>query len=355
MAFKFKKIPLYIFIAANLLMVVAMNFCAYSSYLPPQMYPNWSFLGMVFPAFLILNLAFVVFWLVFKRRLAMVPVVGIAMCGWAVRTYCPVNFSGERPEGCIKVLTYNVMAFNKGEYPYWAENPIIAYIINSDADIVCLQEATDITKVDSLMTMLGKKYEHIEVQPGGSCLAVLSRYPILSVEKIVYESVSNTSFAYEILKGEDTILVVNNHLESFRLTSADKDDYEHLLKHPKDDDAEEKYDSLTVKLTSANAVRGAQADSVAAYIDRKAAKYVVACGDFNAPSISYTHHRLTRTLNDAYTRSGNGLGVSYNRNLMYFRIDHLLCSPNIKAYGAKVDSYSKASDHYPLFSYLELQ
>lgn len=355
MAFKFKKIPLYIFIATNLLVIVAMNFCAYSAYLPPQVYPNWSYFGMMFPAFFLMNFAFVGFWLVFKRKLALLSVAGMAMCGWAVRTFYPVNYKCERPDDCIKVLTYNVMHLNTTDYPYYSENPIVAYIRYSNADIVCLQEFKEIGETDSLWTILGEEYKYIDVQKNrGNDLVLLSRYPILSTERIVYESKTNVSYAYEVLKGEDTIMVINNHLESFRLTPEDKDDYKNLLKHPKDDEAKERYEGLTTKLAEANAVRGSQADSVAAYIERCKAKYVVACGDFNDVPVSYTHHRLTRILNDAYTRSGNGMGVSYNQSLMYFRIDNMLCSPNIEPYGAKVDDFIKASDHYPLYCYLKL-
>ena len=62
-----KKIPLFIFIAINLLFVVAMIFCAYTSMLPPQDYPKFSYFGLMFPVFLAVNILFVLFWLVTKH------------------------------------------------------------------------------------------------------------------------------------------------------------------------------------------------------------------------------------------------------------------------------------------------
>lgn len=43
-------------------------------------------------------------------------------------------------ENVLKVLTYNVMGFGYKGHTEDAPNPIIRYIANSGADIVCLQE-----------------------------------------------------------------------------------------------------------------------------------------------------------------------------------------------------------------------
>ena len=80
---------------------------------------------------------------------------------------------------------------------------------------------------------------------------------------------------------------------------------------------------------------------------------MIVCGDFNTSPISYTHRRLTEYLNDAYTRTGNGVGNSYNRSGMYFRIDNILVSPDITPYGAIVDKSIKTSDHYPIFCFIK--
>ena len=50
--------------------------------------------------------------------------------------------------------------------------------------------------------------------------------------------------------------------------------------------------------------------------------------------------------------SGKGLGISYNQNKFYFRIDNILISPNLKAYNCTVDRSIKASDHYPIWCYI---
>lgn len=354
MKFKIKKIPQYIFIAINLLLVIAMNFCAYTTHLPSQVYPNYSYFGMMFPIFLIGSTAFIVFWLVFKRKYTLISLVGMLLCGSSIRCYCPLNVPTEPPEGCIKVMSYNVMGFGKHDTIPWEENRIVQYINHSQADIVCLQEAHG-TKKTSLNELFDSIYPYLAIDTikKEAYTAILSKFPILGKERIGYNSETNASFAYTLLLNRDTVLVVNNHFESYKLNDKDKDDYKTILKDPENDNNEQRYDSLIHKLKVANTTRAAQADSVAAYITKHPYKYILCVGDFNAPSLSYTHYRLTQLLDDAYTRSGNGPGISYNRSGMYFRIDNILISPNITPYRAKVDAFSKESDHYPIISQLK--
>ena len=68
--------------------------------------------------------------------------------------------------------------------------------------------------------------------------------------------------------------------------------------------------------------------------------------------ISYTHRVIAQNLNDAFTQSGRGLGVSYNQNKFYFRIDNILISKNLQSYNCTVDQSIKESDHYPIWCYI---
>lgn len=56
-----------------------------------------------------------------------------------------------------------------------------------------------------------------------------SRYPIVSRERIQYPSKGNLSMAYEIKKGNDTI-IVNNHLETTGLSVEDKSSFKSMVK-----------------------------------------------------------------------------------------------------------------------------
>ena len=344
-----------IFIAINIIVIVAMNFCAYTAYLHPTYHPNFSYFGLAFPVFLAANVLFFFFWLLRKNWLVFLPLVGMLACACSVRTFFPINYRPEAPEGSIKFMSYNVANFGgppmaKVDYD---QNPVVRYMLDSDADIICIQEG-NVAGSSKVAEVLSKTYPYIMTgsQDGCHFNACISKYPVLSSEQIHYESKTNRSYAYKLLIDDDTVLVVNNHFESYQLHTEDRDDYKKIIMHPKNDSTILRFDSLTHKLIAKNRIRGLQADRVAEYIDSVKCKYKIACGDFNDPSLSYTHHRMTRTMNDAFTQSGFGIGYSFNRSGMYFRIDNILVNDNIATYKTKVDNSISESDHYPIISYL---
>ena len=242
------------------------------------------------------------------------------------------------------------------------KNPILSYLADSKADIICLQEYNStgnkkyLTAEDIRKALKAYPYRSIHnPEKGGSQLACFSKFPILSARPIQYESTYNGSMQYTLKVNEDTITLINNHLESNKLTKEDKVIYEDMIKDPDAKKVKTGLRQLIKKLAEASAIRSSQADSVASIIANSQYPTIIACGDFNDASISYTHRILTQQLDDAFTQSGRGLGISYNLNKLYFRIDNILISPNLKAYNCTVDRSIKDSDHYPIWCYIGKQ
>ena len=183
-------------------------------------------------------------------------------------------------------------------------------------------------------------------------IACYSKYPILSARVLDYTSDYNGSVLYELELNEDTITLINNHLESNKLTKADKDIYEDILKAPEKEKVKSGAQLLIRKLAEASALRAPQADSIAKEIASSRHSSIIVCGDFNDTPISYTHRIIAQNLDDAFTQSGRGLGVSYNQNRFYFRIDNILISKDLQSYNCTVDRSIKDSDHYPIWCYI---
>ena len=108
----------------------------------------------------------------------------------AATDYLPLNFhTTELPEGSIKLLSYNIMGFD-GAYKKDGKNPILTYLKESNADILCLQEyASDesprhLTQKDIERELKDYPYRRINVVGSGSGytnrIACYSRFPILS-------------------------------------------------------------------------------------------------------------------------------------------------------------------------------
>lgn len=356
------KLVIYPVLGVNAFFVGMLVLSAYSPYLHPKVHPVAACLGLTFPIFLAIVVCFLVLWLIANYRYALLSAVGLLVCYPQIHSYIPVRFSSPAvPEESIKLLSYNVMGFNNMEKQE-GKNAILTYLAESEADIICLQEYNTsdnkryVTDRDVRNALKAYPYYSIRRPANGtSRLACFSKFPILSAKPIEYESTYNGSIAYTLKMGEDTIMLVNNHLESNKLTKEDRGLYEDMIDAPDTKKIKTRLRQFVKKLAEATAIRSAQADSINKVVEASPYPTIIACGDFNDVSISYAHRVLTQHLNDAFTDSGTGLGISYNQNKFYFRIDHILNSPNLKAYRCTVDNSIRESDHYPIWCYLHKQ
>ena len=345
----------------NIIVVLLMLLVGNIGRLNPVDYPSLANLGLGFPILLVFNLVFLVVWCFCRLRSIWLPLLGFILCYGPIRTYSPFNFPEDKPHGSIKVLSYNVFMFSSWDEPHGAKNPIVDYIVKSKADIVCLQEAqARLDNGDQIYSTLKKHYPYfklmIKKHPGADYIVLLSKYPVLWQDTIPYGSSSNQSVAYMLdIKGTKT-LVVNNHFESNGLSSGDKEGFKTLVKGElKTDEAKKQSVHLIKKLGDVSARRAPQAEAVARFVKKYLDKQipVILCGDFNDSPLSYTHHVISKELNDCYVESGNGPGISYHKSGMYFRIDHIFCSDDFESYGAKVDNSVTTSDHYPIYCWLK--
>ena len=101
------KIVAYLILAINAFFVGTLILSAYSPYLNPKLNPLSSGLGLAFPLFLVINIAFIIFWVFINYRYALVPLIGFLVCFPQIRTYIPFNSTTKTiPEGSIKILSY---------------------------------------------------------------------------------------------------------------------------------------------------------------------------------------------------------------------------------------------------------
>ncbi|MBQ7553289.1 MAG: endonuclease/exonuclease/phosphatase family protein [Bacteroidaceae bacterium] len=346
-----------------LMAAILMLFSAFSpSLVNPVSFPLLSLAGFVFPVLTVINLLFFIFFLLCRQfKLSLLPLLCLIACYGQIHTYFPLNPRvNERPEGSLKIVSYNTMGFGSKQKKE-GKNEILDYLAASDADIICLQEHSVsgskkfVTQKDVDNALSAYKYRATKAkgkQPKSS-ITIYSKLPVLKTEKIPMESNSNGATAYLLKWGQDTLQVVNCHLESNRLTDEDKEIYEHMIDQPEKEQVKEGIKVLLRKLAKASAIRAPQADSIVSYLKKHPYRYTIVCGDFNDTPISYTHHKLTEPLNDAFTLSGRGLGISYNRNRFLFRIDNIFVSEGLLPKNCAVDTSINASDHYPIWSYVE--
>ena len=64
-----KSFTVKLIAGANVATVIIMLLFGYSGYVNPQSFSYLSFTGLLFPIFLVINLAFLFLWLIFKWRM----------------------------------------------------------------------------------------------------------------------------------------------------------------------------------------------------------------------------------------------------------------------------------------------
>ena len=343
----FTRFFIAIALGANLCTILLLWLCVASTWVPPDAFPRIALLGLLFPFFVLANVAFLLFWLIFYFRLSWIPVVGILPISLYCLDYCPINAKPDNLDSTICIATLNAGGMRGVEM----RNNLLHFIKETAPDILCMQEISShwFERYDFSQAMDSLQYHRISY---GS-QTILSKYPFLGdTLQVSFPTRSNKSTACWIACGGDSVLLINNHLESNHLSETDKTAYKEMIKDPEKDRMEKGGRRLIGKLAHAVSYRGSQADTLCALSQKYKDKGQIICGDFNDTPISYTYQKMNRVLTSAFRESGKGLGISYNQRGFYVRIDHIFLSSQWQPVYTYVDRHVDASDHYPVVTYV---
>ncbi len=349
-----------IMLTANIVVVFIMLLSLVGTKISPEVFVLPSYISLLFPIIIFLNICFVVFWIIARKWHFLLSLVTLFLASTQIADTVPLHFGRTRnntPETQIKILTYNTM-MSGGMLKHTAKQPnnIIQFILDSDADVVCLQEFAVspkeqyLTHEDVLRIFEKYPYKHIwykqEQNWAKSGVATFSKYPIINKTNIQIQSKYNVSVYTDIKIKGDTIRVFNNHLESNRLTERDRE----LPIHLKDSFDTEKLSGTTLhlsrKLGAAYKARAVQADTIASLVSSSPYKVIV-CGDFNDIPVSYAYTKIKGNLKDAFSETGFGMGWTLNLSIYKFRIDYVLYDASFTTEQFDIPKV-KYSDHYPV-------
>lgn len=278
--------------------------------------------------------------------------------------YCPLNFEKDvvkNNKSDLSVISYNVNIFKMDSRYSACPSGIIEYLKKKNADIVCLQEATlqpyssyGLT-IDEIKNLVGKQYPFMECDMAkgtyGSRLMILSKFPIIKKRNLNLNSSFNGAMSYTLDIHGDTTLVVNAHLESFKLKMPFKS-REESIKHIKETIVDTKSAISSKKgIIRSYYLRNRQADDIIDLIQKNGKnKKVIVCGDFNDTPNSYAVSKLGRNLTNCFTSAGHGFGISFRSNIFIVRIDNIFVSDNLKPIYTEVLNDIELSDHYPIYT-----
>lgn len=348
----------------TVLLAVAYVASAYGGMANPEETTRYAILNLGYPILFIVSWMMFVVWIVCRQWIiATVTAISLVVTIEPMLTYFPVNvfthkLSPQEQERSFKLLTFNVMNFDDFDGLVHEHNRTVQYILDVDADVVCLQEGaqqermTDIKVIKNDLSELLKRYPYYTRSIDD--MVLLSKYPFDNSEDCVVENRKKV-VAYEVYMPWDTVKIFNCHLHSIGLTMDDKEIYRQITNIKGLDDLQpmetmrEVRSNLFSKLSLAFSIRGEQARQLRDLID-KSGKNVIVCGDFNDTPGSYCYRTVRgNDLRDAYLDCAFGPAITYHDNRFYFKIDHVLYRGGFKAVDierGKIDS----SDHYPLIA-----
>lgn len=350
-------------LCANMVMLFIFMVSAYSDHISPKSSVYASYLGILFPFFLVVVLLFMLYWVMRVKWYALISLFFLLGCWEPVTRYLPYHLGNQAPnENSIKLLTYNTCGLGRYNLSKAEKkNDVLEFIKSENPDIVCLQEYSFDNRKGAMsearIRKTLKSYPYYHFKPSSvnmkqSGLAIFSKYPIVKVKAIDYKSMYNSSCLYELDVNGKRITVINNHLESNKLSPEDRKFYDAMIMHFEAQKIDEFRNTLVNKLGNAYKIRAAQAEKLKGIIDNVKTPLIV-CGDLNDTPISYCYQTIRGNMTDAFRNSGFGPGITYHENKFLFRIDHIFHNDSLHSYNAKVH-HVNWSDHYPVSVYMDL-
>lgn len=359
----FRKILKTAILVLNIAFIALLLFSYMAPVINPQKFVLPSYPGLFFVYIVIINVGFVVFWLLWSKWYFLLSGLVLLAGYQPINRSLPYRFSENRitAPGAFKVMSYNVRVFNRYN---WNKEGSVKAIANfartQNADIICFQEFGVNNKYPAasenavIQSFKNWKYRHIEYSTGSAKylkhgLAIFSKYPILRTGIIAGGNKHNFSMYADIKKGDLTLRVINCHLESIRLDKKDKSMLDIL--EQSNQQITEDVGIIGHSLAVAYKNRAQQTNEIEQHINKSPFPVIVCC-DMNDTPMSYAYKKLRGDLEDGFVASGRGNGTTYNGQYPLLRIDYIFYDSKFSSNGFKSHKVTY-SDHFPVTCYIE--
>jgi endonuclease/exonuclease/phosphatase family metal-dependent hydrolase len=379
MAGFFRSFAKRFFIFCNVALSVCMLLLYFLTVLPPSVSWIVNLFALLFPFFLVLQIGFLIFWLIVKRKLVFIPIITLLLCWNLIGSFFGFHPSKDKEESdgaVLRVATWNAHLFNFFENQGFLDHGMLQEAKNFKADVLAVQEFVFSLDTLSPITLekvkkkLGYKYVaaandrafgvHTNIRQKNEryhpfCVAVFSNYPILRWQKVQDIKEYNHTFLWvDLLVNTDTIRLFNIHLQSMHFAKKDYEFVENIDEGGIDVGAVQTTGkNILRKMKMANLQRSSQARAIRKVIE-KSPYPVIVCGDMNDVPNSNAYQIISDGLHDAFTEKGWGIGRTFKFLSPTLRIDYVLHSESLPVKRVQV-LRSRQSDHSPVIADFTLQ
>ncbi len=364
-----RKVSKKFFIVTNITAAIAFLLVCCTVFLNPGRYWYISILGIGFPFIVLFLVAFIFFWWFFKSRWAFLSVV-VLLLGWSqvhalFGFHLFASFDTVKPVGALRVMQWNVSRLDQMNLKRPGGNfrkHILDFIKEMNPDVLCMEEFlesnnprefdvnipyfTDTLKYPYYFFARDHRrwdgaYEHGVI--------IFSKYPVLDTLRIRYSRPDSLKAAESLVHADidvngQRIRVFATHLQSLRF---DGNDYSTIkdITHGEEGSVN-KSKGIFKKFEQAYSLRSKQAELVRREMDASPYPKII-CGDFNDVPNSFTYFKVKGDCNDAFLKSGFGIGRSFASLSPTLRIDFILADKRLEVLQFKKTKLYY-SDHYPL-------
>lgn len=375
-SYRIKHLAIGIGIVMTFMLAVLLVFAAYGGHIDPERGTVFALATLAFPFVFIVSLMAALLWIIVGQwRVSLLLFLAMGLSWPTVRVISPFNISTHKPTAkqdstMFKVLTFNVMNFNVmkvGDDSVGNKQgqATVNYILNQDADVVLLQEASlnadynDLKLMKPYMKEIKKKYPYRD--HGYHDQIIWSKHPYTKVEDPAVKEgfaapddpVNSYHFyarAFDVLVPGHTVRIFNIHLNSIGLSLDDRKAFVEMTDLKAEGSRERlkrvRY-TLIGKLGLAFRKHAQQARIIREVIDQSD-ENVIVCGDFNDTPQSFAYRTVRGSdMHDAWMECGFGPTYTFHGSRLYFKIDQVLYRGDMIATSCHRDR-AGSSDHYPL-------
>lgn len=306
-------------------------------FIPPRVFPEISVLTLVLPALIMINLLFLIYWVIFMKRQLILSAVVLVLGLFQQSSLYQFYGRSEEIPGSFKIMSYNVRMFNvNGALPDKGIPEKIRTLINKeDPDIVCFQEYT----LAGDFYLKRFKYKYVKLQGNKSNsfgLAIYSKYEIVNRGSLGFPRSMNNGIFADIKMGKDTLRVYTLHMQSLSL----QPEIGELR--------QEGSKKLLGRLGQAFEQQQNQTELFLMHQKKSPYKVIVA-GDFNNTAFSFAYKKIRGDKLDAFEEAGQGFGRTFIFDFIPLRIDFMLCDKSMKVLEFR-NYRQEYSDHYPIWA-----
>lgn len=353
------KVFKYILLTLNIIAVLGLLIAVSAPVISPVKVSFIAFVGLLLPYTLIINVLFIIFWILKARFYFMISLLTIVITWSTIRTsfsYTRAKEDQETTSETFKVMSYNVRVFDRY---HWTKNTSTAsemfkFIKSERPDIICIQEfgasKTGITESYVLNALGAYPYTYIHYIPNKenkkhiTGLAIISKYPLSNTGLKGDPYMKGSSLVHADVKIENKkYTIYNAHFESLSVTN--KADITRGL------DKENYKDRFLDAIYSFNKTSKEHTEfsNTLTNLATTCNYPAIVCADMNNSPVSYSYKTIANALDDSYLEHGIGFGATYNGKYPFLRIDYIFHSTEIPLISYKRERV-KYSDHFPIIS-----